>query len=366
LKTKSIFIAISLVAASLFSAVPAHATIVKSTLTLSVPAGLAVGVSNPIDVSVCSLASASSKTCEVTDDRNVSLLVDGKMLASVTSHSGVASFFWSPSKAGQVKLQAKVAAKGTLKALVSETKSFPVGKKLPVTTVSTTYCSQDGCGDGAPDSLTFDDSSASISVLTGSSSTIGKGRTATLQYVGGSNLWTSQETGKTTWNADANSYGYAFSLTEDSSKYCVQGDETYLWTYRVLVSSTSKAAAAVSDTFDISYDCSGGSSNSSIGATVTYSDQSVDSSIYSADDISVSVTDPDSVGWTATSYYCESACTLDKNWNEIDSYTSSGDEDFTLLGDWGNGIGSYKVRVDIVPDDGSSTIESDVYQVDIY
>jgi hypothetical protein len=365
LKIKPIFIALSLVASSLSFVAPANATIVKSTLTLSVPAALTVGAGNAIDVGVCSLSSTTSKTCEATDDRTVSLLVDGKMLASVSTHSGIASFFWSPSRVGKVQLQAKVAAKGALKALVSESKSFTVGKKLSPTKATTTFCSQDGCGDGAPDSLSFDDESASISVLTGSVSAVGKGRTAVLQYVGGSNLWTSQETGKTVWNADANSYGFAFSLTEDSAKYCNQGDETYLWTYRVLVAANAKAAAAVSDTFDISYNC-GGSTNSSVGLTVNYADQSIDSSLDYPADIQGDVTDPGTVGWTATTYYCETDCSVDSNWYEIDSYTSTGDDSFSLLTDWGQGIGSYSLRVWVTPSDGSDPVSSDTFTIDIY
>ena len=347
---------------------PANATIVKSTVTLSVPSTLTAGVSSPIDVSVCSLASASTKVCEKTDERNVTLYADGKLVAAVTTHVGVASFYWTPPRPGKVKVSAKVAGKGALKALQSEVQSVTVGKKVLSTSVSTKYCTSEGCGSGAPETIAFDDESASLNVLIGNNAALAKGRDLRLQFINTSNLWATEKTGKSVWDADAKQYGYAFSLTESSETYCDNGDETYDWTFRVLVSGNSKSATAVSGLLEIQYTCQGGgsSSASSLQLDVTFEDQLVDSALELPANLTVSVADPDEIGYSAYSYYCETACSLSDSWIVIDQVDSSGDDEFELSSDWGLGAGTYKVVVWLFPADESDPISSDEWTVEQY
>lgn len=347
---------------------PANATIVKSTVTLSVPSTLTTGVSSPVDVSVCSLASASSSVCERTDERNVSLYADGKLVAAVTTHAGVGSFYWTPPRAGKVKVSAKVAGKGALKALQSEVQSVTVGKKVPSTSVATKYCTSEGCGSGAPENIAFDDESASLNVLIGNSVTMSKGRDLRLQFINTSNLWATEKSGKSVWDADAKQYGFVFSLNESSENYCDNGDETYDWTYRVLVGGTAKSATAVSGLLEITFVCGGSDSGAAttLSMDVSFEDQYVDSSAYYPATFGVSIADPDEIGYTAYSFYCADACDVSDNWIRMDEVSSSGDDVFELSSDWGLGVGTYDVIVWLYPDDGSDPISSDTWSVEQY
>jgi hypothetical protein len=99
-----------------------------------------------------------------------------------------------------------------------------------------------------------------------------------------------------------------------------------------------------------------------------YTDQTVDSSFDTVPDIYVTVTDLDDVGYDAYSYYCNDSddCSLDENWMEIDSFSGSGDDSFSLAADWGQGPGIYWVKVVLFPGDGSDPINGDSAMVEVY
>ena len=351
---------------------PARATIVKSTISISVPSTLNAGVANPIDVSVCSLSSASSKVCETTDERSVSLYADGKFVGTATTVAGIATFYWAPNRAGKAGLVAKVAAKGTLKALQSESQRVNVGKRVAATSVSTKYCTSEACGSGAPEVISFDDESATLNVLIGKNVATAKGRSLKLQFVNTSNSWTTERSGIAVWDADAKQYGYTFSLTIPSDDFCTNGDETYNWTYRALVLGIASAASAVSPQMQITFNCggaSGSASNSSgLALSVEYDDQSVDTSNYETPNpISADITDESNVGYTVQSIYCDlSDCSSLDDWYELDSATGIGSDFFVLSTDWVQGVGNYRVKVLVTPDDGSDYLESPTFSIEQY
>lgn len=371
MKYRSFAASIALFCSFVLGAVPAQAIIVKNTIQISVPGTVNLGVASPVDVTVCSLSSASSKVCSATDERSVTLFADGKFVATANTVAGVATFYWAPARVGRVGLVAKVSAKGALKALQSESKHFNVAKRVAATSVSTKFCTIETCGSGTPEDVSFDDESATLNVLLGKDAKTAKGRAVELQFVNSSNAWSTEKRGFSTWDADSKQYGYNFSLTIPSDDFCSVGDETYNWTYRALVLGTSSAATAVTPQFGIRFSCDGENSSSTppgLALSVDYSDQSVDiSNFETPNPITADVTDENSVGYTVQSIYCDlSDCSNLDDWYELDSASGIGSDFFVLSTDWVQGTGTYQVKVIVIPDDGSDALESDAYTIDQY
>ena len=347
---------------------PAQAASYKTNVTISVPKFAAAGIAVPVDVSVCSLATRSSTTCEFMANRSVTLFANKKKVATATTSYGVASFLWTPASAGKYSLTASVtAASGFKAATTASATSVTISKKTSKTTLTTKYCDSVSC-EKDPMTMSFDDDFAQISGLLGKTAAVGKGRSAHLQYVNTKNVWYSYLSSKSALSSEFGQYSVDFSLTFDSTDYCIDGDETYDWRFRILIDGNSKYAPTASPARTITFDCANGSSGGDSGISFTddYTDKSIDSNYDAVPDITIDVLDPYYTGYLVKTLYCETSCDVDDNWFPIDSFSGSGDDTVTLMADWGEGVGAYSLMVIIYPDDSSPRIEGDSYFIDIY
>ena len=344
------------------ASMPAQASTYKTTVSISVPKFAAAGITMVVDVTVCSLASRSATSCDLTSPRLVTLFANKKKVATAATVYGVASVLWAPAAAGKYSLTASAAAISGYPSVSSVATSAVIAKKTTKTTLSVKYCDSISC-ESTPITMSFDDKYAQISGLLGTAANA-KGRKAHLQYVNAKNLWETLDTKTTARNTEFNQYSADFDMNYDSTDYCINGDETYDWVFRVMVDGTAKYAPIASPGNIVRFDCGGGgASDSGISFSDDYSDIVVDSAFDNVPDITVDVMDPFDVGYEVDTFYCRSGCSLDENWILIDSANSVGDDSLTLSADWGEGTGSYSLQVQITPDDGSSAVSGDVYTV---
>lgn len=347
--------------------VPAQAAVYKTNVTISVPKYASAGIAVPIDITVCPLATRSSKTCDWTPVRTVTLFANKKKVATGKTTNGLTTINWTPAAAGKYSLTASVAKATGMSAASSMAVGLTVSKKTTKTPLAMKYCDENTCA-AKPMTLGFDDEYAQMSALLGKSAAAAKGRTVYGQYLSTKNQWYTFETAKSALNSEFGQYSADISLEFATDDYCINGDESYDWSFRVLVAGTTKYAPIASPLTSITYECGGSSPSGSLDMTYTYGDKSVDSSFETAPDIYVDVIDADSIGYDAYSYYCDDAndCSLDENWLEIDSYSGSGDDFFSLAADWGQGAGVYYVKVLLFPADGADPIAGTSARIDVY
>lgn len=346
---------------------PAQAAVYKTDVTISVPKYSSAGIAVPVDITVCPLATRSSKTCDWSPVRTVTLFANKKKVATGKTTNGLTTINWTPAAAGKYSLTASVAKATGLAAANSMAIGVTVAKKTAKTPLTMKYCDENTCA-ATPMTLGFDDQYAQMSALLGKSAAAAKGRTVYGQYLSTKNQWYTFQTKKSALNSEFGQYSADISMEFASDDYCVNGDETFTWSFRVLVAGTAKYAPIASPLASVTYECGGASSGGSLDMSYDYTDQTVDSSFDTVPDIYVTVTDLDDVGYDAYSYYCNDSddCSLDENWMEIDSFSGSGDDSFSLAADWGQGPGIYWVKVVLFPGDGSDPINGDSAMVEVY
>jgi hypothetical protein len=341
---------------------PAQAAVYKTNVTISAPKYASAGNAVPIDITVCPLATRSSKTCDWTPVRTVTLFANKKKVATGKTTNGLTTINWTPAAAGKYSLTASVAKATGMAAANSMAVALTVSKKTAKTPLLMKYCDENTCA-AKPMTLGFDDEYAQMSALLGKSATAAKGRTVYGQYLSTKNQWFTFQTKKSALNSEFGQYSADISLEFDSEDYCTDGDESYTWSFRVLVAGTTKYAPIASPLTSITYECGGDSSGTgSLEMFYEYSDQTIDSEFDSPPTISVSVTDSDEVGYDLVSYYMEDG----GEWVELDRVSSTGDDTLQVGADWGYGVGMYSVKVTMYPSDGSESITGDVYTIDIY
>ena len=341
---------------------PAQAAVYKTDVKISVPKYAAAGIAIPIDITVCPLATRSSTTCDWSPSRVVTLYANKKKVATGKTNIGMATINWTPAAAGKYSLTASVAKSAGLAAATSLGVSLTVSKKTTKTPLTMKYCDSNTC-ETTPMTMGFDDKFAQMSGLLGKVSALAKGRVAYGQYMNTKNAWYTFETSKVALNSEFGQYSADFSLEFPSDDYCIDGDETFNWSFRVLVAGTSKYAPVASPMTSITFECGGSSSgNGSFDMYYDYGDQSIDSAFDSVPNIYVDATDSDGVGYELVSYFMEAG----GEWVELDRVSGTGDDFLSLNADWGNGVGTYSVKVTMYPADGSDSIDGDVYVVDIY
>lgn len=351
-----------LVSASL----PAQAAVYKTDVKISVPKYAAAGIAVPIDITVCPLATRSSKTCDWGPSRVVTLFANKKKVATGKTVNGLSTINWTPAAAGKYSLTASIAKATGLAAATSLATPLTVSKKTVKTPIAMKYCDSNTCS-STPMVMSFEDEYAQMSALLGKGAALAKGRVAYGQYLNTKNAWYTFQTSKVALNSEFGQYSADFSLEFPTEDYCTDGDESYDWSFRVLVTGTTKFAPVASPLTEITFEC-GGTSGGDLEMSYTYSDKSIDSSFDSVPDVWVTTTDPDDVGYELYSYFCEEAsdCTDDSNWIEMDMASGTGDDYLSLYVDWDNGVGRYAMKVVMFPEDGSDPIEGDVYNIEIY
>jgi len=364
----------SIIATVLFlSGIPAleaQAITVKTTVTISPPTYIFAGVSNPIDVAVCSKASLSDTTCTGTGERSVTLWANGKKVQTFNTigGGGATTFFWTPKSAGSATLKVTVTAANGLRAASSETRKVSVRAKTRASSIGTISCGT-VCVQGIPSTL---DLNIDEVITAGLSSGVVSGRKIHFQTLRVTNKYEDQSSAVATWQSDINRYGIAISFADiDQYSDCTPGD-TLNWNFRFYADATSKSPAAATKANWIEIICpTSGQPSADIQMSVDYSDQDVDYSSYYPNRIPVSVTAPDSAQYSIYSTYClvSDACSDDSNWHAIDGYSKSdnvfGSRDFNLDADPGD-YGTYWVRIEIIPWTDQETFHSDWYKLDLW
>lgn len=365
---KKIFtIAVTAILMLVGAGMPAQAAVYKTNVTISVPKYASAGIAVPIDITVCPLATRSSKTCDWSPVRTVTLFANKKKVATGKTTNGLTTINWTPAAAGKYALTASVAKATGMAAANSMGVALTVSKKTAKTPLTMKYCDENTCA-AKPMTLGFDDEYAQMSALLGKSAAAAKGRTVYGQYLSTKNEWYTFQTKKSALNSEFGQYSADISLEFTTDDYCINGDESYNWSFRVLVAGTTKYAPIASPLTSITYECGGESPTGSLDMSYDYGDQSIDSSFEFSPDVYVAVTDLDEVGYDAYSYYCDDMndCSLDENWLEIDSYSGIGDDSFSLATDWGQGTGVYYMKVLLFPGDGADPIVGESARIDVY
>lgn len=348
---------------------PAEAAIVKTTATISAPQFVYAGVQNPIDVAVCPKTSLKSTTCEGGDERQVTLYANNAKIQTLTTvgGGGVITFFWTPKAAGKTSLVAKVGAKGSLRAVTSETKVVTVKSKAPATTLGTVACGTQ-CVNGIPATLNLNIEEV---ITLGITSGVAKGRKVHFQTLRVTNRYEDEFSGTSTWQSDINKYGLALSFADiDSFADCAPGD-TVEWNFRFYVDATSKSPGAATQAKWIQIICPTGDGTGPIQLDVSYSDQSMDYSIDSPPTIQISVTAPETTQYSIYSEYClkSSDCSNYDNWIWIEGYYEAdkifGSQDFELSADPGD-YGQYWLRVEVYPWTNDDPVYSELYTLDLW
>ncbi len=349
------------------AAVPAQATTYKTTVLIAAPKFAAAGIPVTVDVSVCAYATRSATVCDYIGARAVTLYSNKKKVATVSTNYGIAEFKWTPAAAGKYSLTATAAAIAGYKVANAAATSVTVAKKTTKTPLAVKFCDDVSC-ENVPMKMSFDNTFAGVSGLLGSTAAA-KNRTAHLQYASTKNDWKVDSTAKSKVSSEFGQYSVDFSLNYSSDIYCTNGDETYDWAFRVIVDGTAKYAPVAGPMTIINFDCggSGGSTSTGIGVTDDYIDLTIDSSFESLPNITASVTDPDNVGYEVDTYWCRPTddCTDPANWSFIDSAFSTGDDTFSMGADWGQGIGSYYLQVEVTPNDGSDVADGPIHLITI-
>ena len=369
LRKLTLLLAIAALVGTLSPVFPADAAIVKTTATIKVPAFVYAGVSNPIDVAVCPKSTLKATSCELADERAVTLYANGAKVQTLTTigGGGVATFFWTPRSSGRFSLQAKAAAKGSSRAVSSEIKTVSVKSKTSGTTLGTVACGTT-CVNGIPSTLNLNIEEV---ITLGITSGVPKGRKVHFQTLKVDNSYEDEYSGTSTWQSDIGKYGLALSFADiDGFSDCTPGD-THHWNFRFYVDATSKSPAGATAAKWIQIICPTGDGTGPIQLDVSYSDQSMDYSIDSPPTIQISVTAPETTQYSIYSEYCRksSDCSNYDNWTWIQGYFEAdkifGSQDFELSADPGD-YGQYWLRVEVYPWTNDEPVYSDQYTLDLW
>jgi hypothetical protein len=369
---RKILVLLSAVSTLLFNTpvLAADAAVVKTTITITPASYVFAGVPNPIDVAVCPKSSLNATEC-LTDspERSVTLWANGRKIQTqrTVGGGGAATFTWTPTSSGSTSLKVTVAAGSGLKALTSEIKKVTVRAKTKASSLGTIACGT-VCVQGIPDRL---DLNIDEVITAGLVSGVVKGRKIRFQTLRTTNIYRDEISGTSSWQSDMGRYGYALSFSDIGSLADCTPGETRSWNFRFYADATSKSPAAATKAKWIDIVCPTGSgSPEDIQVTVDYGDQSIDYDNYYPDEISVSVTAPDSSQYSIYSVYCLKSddCSNYDAWQVMDGYSKEdnifGSQDFQLSADPGD-YGNYWIRVEVLPWTDQDTIISDWYSLEL-
>ncbi len=351
--------------ASFFVASPAQAA-QTSSVTLQTPSYVQKSIASNFEISVCSGSNCSFAT------RSIALYVNGVKTKSWKTSSKSFTYSWKSSKTGSFKVQVKVAATGSYKAVNSVTKKVTVKTGMLNTATSGWYsytkCPSDRCTLFPIFIVPTDDSSSNITIWLGTDYRQ-DGREVILQWKKANGTWVRDDSGYVDWDEETEEYFVNLQFNFAREEYCEDSDGSE-WSYRIFMPATSRATQAdgYNRTLHLRCNVPYPASGNAV-ADFDYEDQVTSSApsfwFYTQADSGVGMT-----------LYVET-CDLDEgldcddsaNWYHYES--SELNVESYDVGSWEsrtvNDVSShFLVRGVVVPDDGSTILYSDTYDVTSY